>query len=197
MSNDSPSAPAAALSLDAQYAAFARNRFLAMPVTGTLVWMALGLGGWLLPAPQAALALFIGTGVIFYLAFPVSRLLGEDLLGRSRRGNRFDRVFLASIMSACCVYAIAIPFFLVERSSLPLSVGILTGLMWIPFSALLRHRVGYIHGFARTAGIVAVWYLWPEHRFVAVPLVVVAVYLVSIVMLQRRWKQLQAAEVAR
>lgn len=181
------------LSLDAQFAAFARNRFLAMPVTGMLVWIALGCCGWLLPTQQAALAIFIGTGMIFYLALAVGKLLGEDILARDRRGNRFDRVFLAAVIMAACVYAIAIPFFLIEPTSLPLSVGILTGLMWIPFSALLQHWVGYFHGFARTALILVVWYRWPEHRFVTVPAVVVAVYLVSIVVLQRRWVALNAS----
>lgn len=188
-----PEATATTPSLDQQFAAFARNRFLAMPITGALVWLALGICGWFLPVRQAALAMFIGTGMIFYLALAVAKLLGEDILGRKRKGNRFDRAFLASIVMAACVYAIAIPFFLIEPTSLPLSVGILTGLMWIPFSALLQHWVGYFHGFVRTALILVVWYRWPELRFVTVPAVVVAVYLVSIVVLQRRWTAINAA----
>ena len=81
---------------------------------------------------------------------------------------------------------------LADPTSLPMSVGILTGLMWIPFSALLRHWVGYFHGFARTILIVAAWYLLPEHRFVAIPAVIVAVYLISIIALQRRWTAINA-----
>lgn len=45
--------------------------------------------------------------------------------------------------------------FLVEPTSLPMSVGILSGLMWIPFSGLIEHWVGFFHAFARTGGI------WP------------------------------------
>ncbi len=189
---DMTDANPAPLSLDAQFAAFTRNRFLAMPVTGAFVWLAIGICGLFLPTPQAALAMFIGTGMIFYLALAVAKLLGEDLLGRKRKGNRFDRVFLASLAMAGCVYALAIPFFLIEPTSLPLSVGILTGLMWIPFSALIRHWVGYLHGFTRTAMIVAAWYLFPAQRFVMIPAVIVAVYFVSIIALQRRWVALHS-----
>jgi hypothetical protein len=55
---------------------------------------------------------------------------------------------------ALLVYAIAIPFFLIERTSLPLTVGILTGLMWLPFSGMIQHWVGLFHGIARTGLIV-------------------------------------------
>lgn len=39
--------------------------------------------------------------------------------------------------------------------------------------------------------ILAVWYLFPEHHFQAVPVVVVATYLVTIAALERRWRKLQ------
>lgn len=71
-------------------------------------------------------------------------------------------------------------FFLVEPTSLPLSVGILTGLMWIPLSPMIGHWIGLAHGLGRTALVTAAWYAFPGSRFVAVPAVIVAVYLFSI-----------------
>lgn len=180
--------------LDEQHQAFLRNRFIAMPIAGTIAWAAIGVAGALLPMRLAAWAIFIGTSMIFYLGIFIARFTGEDLLGKRSRSPFFDRAFFAAIMMAVIVYSIAIPFFLVEPTSLPLSVGILTGLMWMPLSALLQHWVGYFHTIARTVGIVAVWYLFPDMRFVSIPLVIVAVYLVSIFVLEKRWLEANARE---
>lgn len=182
----------AALSLDQQHAAFLNNRFLAMPIAGAIAWTGIAIAGATLSLFYAVWALFIGTGMIFYLGLGVARLTGEDLLGRERKGNFFDQVFLLTVGSALLVYAIAIPFFLIEPTSLPLSVGVLTGLMWLPFSGLLRHWVGLFHGIARTALVVAAWYAFPTSRFVAVPVVIVAVYLVTIYVLARRYARLDS-----
>ena len=176
----------AALSLDRQYEIFINNPFLAMPIAGALVWSAIAVAGATLPLAGAVWSVYIGTGMIFYLGIAVAKLTGEDLLGRRRKGNFFDRVFLLSVGSALLVYAIAIPFFLAQPSSLPLSVGILTGLMWVPFSGLIRHWVGVFHAATRTALVLAAWYALPGQRFVAVPLVIVAVYFATIFVLARR-----------
>lgn len=164
-----------------------------MPIAGTIAWLVAGAAGMWLGTRGAAIVLFAATGSIFYLGLVVARFTGEDLLGRTRPGNFFDRLFLLTIAMACGVYAIAIPFFLVEPTSLPLTVGILTGLMWIPFSGLLGHWIGFFHAITRTVLIVVAWYLWPEHRFVSIPAVIIAVYLVTIRVLAARSRRLATA----
>ena len=181
------------LTLDEQLAAFRRNRFLAMPITGLLVWLGLGVTGAILPAPQAALAIYVGTGMIFYLALLVAKLLGEDLLGRTRKGNFFDKLFLATIAMSVFVYALAIPFQFSELSSVPLSVGVLTGLMWLPFSVMAGHWVGYFHAIARTLLLTAAWFLFPAHRFTLLPAIIVALYFISILALAKRWNSLKTS----
>lgn len=190
MKND---VPVPLLSLDAQRAQFARSRFLAMPIAGTLAWIVIGVAGCFLRAPYNAFVLFGATGSIFYLALLVAKFTGEDLLGRTRPKNLFDRIFLLTIGMACLVYAIAVPFYLVEPTSLPLTVGILTGLMWLPFSGLIGHWVGVFHGLTRTVLIVAVWYLFPAHRYVSIPAVIVAIYLVTLYVLANRLRPEPAA----
>lgn len=179
-------------SLDDQHAEFTQNRFLAMPIAGAIMWTAIGIAGAVLPLVGAVWALFIGTGMIFYVGLLVARFTGEDFLGRGRPGNFFDRTFLSSVVMAVLVYAIAIPFFLIEPTSLPLSVGILAGLMWVPFSALIEHWVGLFHAFSRTGLVVASWYAFPDARFVAIPAVIVAIYLVTIYVLGRRVSRMAA-----
>jgi hypothetical protein len=132
----------------------------------------------------------IGTGTIFYLGFFVARFTGEDLLGRTRKNKFSDRLFLHTVFMAFLAYAIAIPFFLIEPTSLPLSVGILTGLMWVPFSGIIEHWVGIFHSVARTVLIVAAWYLFPQRRFVVIPAVIVGVYLITIYILTNRLRSL-------
>ena len=175
------------LSLDEQLASFKKRKFLAMPIAGAVVWTLIGIAGAFLPLFYAVWAVFIGTGMIFYLGLAVARLTGEDLLGKKKGSPFFDRLFLQTVLMAVLVYAIAIPFFLEEPTSLPLSVGILTGLMWIPLSGMLSHWIGLFHGISRTALIIVAWYMFPGARFVVIPLVIVIIYIVTIIALQRRF----------
>lgn len=178
--------PAIAVSLDEHRARFASSPFLAMPIAGTLAWTGIGLAGLLLPTHLAAWALFIGTGMIFSLGLLVARFTGEDLLGRQRPGNPFDALFMRTVVMAWLVFAIAIPFFRLEPTSLPLTVGILAGLMWLPFGWMIQHWVGAFHSVARTILCLAAWYAFPDRRFVAIPAVIVSIYLVTIVALTAR-----------
>lgn len=173
-------------SLDEQRAEFKRNPFLAMPIAGTIAWCIVGVGGAFLPVGLASWLLFVATGSIFALGLLVARILGEDLMGKTRQGNAFDSLFFHTVSMAWLVFAVAIPFYMLEPTSLPLSVGILAGLMWLPFSWMIEHWVGLFHAIARTALVLLAWYLFPAHRFVAISAVIVAVYLVTIYVLAKR-----------
>lgn len=98
-------------------------------------------------------------------------------------------MFISTVAMSLLVFAIAVPFFMIDYTALPLSVGILTGLMWLPLSWAIQHWVGIFHGVARTVTILAAWYLFPEHRFVVIPAIIVAIYIVTIIVLERRWRE--------
>jgi len=148
-------------SLDEQRAEYARRRGLAMPLAGMIVWALIGLAGASLPPILAVWSLFIGAGFIVYLGMMLSRFTGENFLDRKKPKNAFDSLFLHCVAMALLVYAIAIPFFLVNYTSLPLTVGILAGLMWVPFSWIIEHWVGTFHAVARTVLVTAAWFLAP------------------------------------
>lgn len=175
-------------SLDEQRRDFAASRFLAMPLAGTIAWVVAGISGAVLPPVQATWALFIATGSIVYLGLFLSRFTGEHFTDRSRPRNAFDTLFFLTVGMSLMVYAIAIPFFMVDYTSLPLTVGILAGLMWLPVSWIIQHWVGIFHTVTRTVLVVAAWYLFPTQRFTVIPVVIVAVYVVTIVALERRWR---------
>jgi len=178
----------AARSLEEQRREFARRRGIAMPLAGAIAWTAVGIGGLTLPKIIEVWFLFAATGGIAGLGMFLSRFTGENFLDASRPKNAFDSLFFHTIGMSLLVYAIAIPFFLVDYTSLPLSVGILSGLMWLPLSWIVEHWVGLFHAVARTVLVTAAWYLLPLERFVAIPFAIVAVYAVTIVVLEQRWR---------
>jgi hypothetical protein len=179
-------------SLDVQREEFKRARLIAMPIAGLIVWVIIGILGTFLSPGKAALALFIGTGSIAYLGMFISRFTGEHFLDRSRPKNTFDGLFFVVLATALQAYAIAIPFFMVMPSSLPLTVGVLSGMMWLPMSWILQHWIGIVHGGLRTVLVVVAWYMFPAHRFVVVPFVIVALYVFAIVVLELRWRAVHA-----
>jgi hypothetical protein len=183
----SDSQPQPLRSLDEQRAEFARRRGLAMPLAGLIVWTLIGAAGAFLPPILAVWSLFIGAGFIAYLGMMLSRLTGENFLDKKKPKNAFDSLFFHCVAMALLVYAIAIPFFRVDYTSLPLTVGILAGLMWIPFSWIIQHWVGIFHTVTRTVLVTAAWYLAPHGRFVVIPAIIAGVYVVTIFILERRW----------
>jgi hypothetical protein len=127
-------------------------------------------------------------GSIVYLGLFLSKFTGENFLDKNKPKNEFDTLFLFTIGQAIFVYSIAIPFFIVDYSSLPMTVGILTGLMWLPFSWIIQHWVGFFHTLTRTISIVCLWYLFPAYRFIAIPFTIVVIYIFTLLILHKRQK---------
>src|SRR5262249_60430466 len=111
---------------------FGRRRGIAMPLAGMVAWGVVGVAGIFLPPGPEVWVLFGATGSILFLGIFFSRFTGENFLDKQRPKNVFDSLFLHTVAMAVLVYAIAIPFFQADYTSLPLSVGILSGLMWWP-----------------------------------------------------------------
>ena len=173
-------------SLEEQRIAFANSKFLATPLAGAIVWALVGLAGLFLSAQTTVWVLFIGTGSIVYLAMFLSKFTGEHFIGKNKAKNEFDTLFFYTVGQAVLVYAIAIPFFLMDYTSLPMTVGILLGGMWIPFSWIIKHWVGIFHAVTRALLVLCLWYALPEHRFVAIPFGIVLIYLITLFILRQR-----------
>jgi hypothetical protein len=172
--------------LEEQRTEFSNQKFLATPLAGVIVWTIIGFVGIFFSDFIAVWTIFIGTGSIVYLGIFLSKFTGENFLDKSKPKNEFDTLFFFSTGQAILVYSIAIPFFLVDHSSLPLTVGILTGLMWLPFSWIIQHWVGIFHTMARTITIVAFWYLLPEYRFIVIPFSIVIIYIFTLFFIKTR-----------
>ncbi|RZK39316.1 MAG: hypothetical protein EOO90_19245 [Pedobacter sp.] len=179
--------------LEEQQNEFTRNKLLATPIAGLIAWLIVGLSGVFFEDEITVWVLFIATGSIVYLGMGISKLTGEDFLDKTKPKNTFDNLFFHTVAQAVLVYAIAIPFFMENYTSLPLTVGILTGLMWLPLSWIINHWVGLFHAVARTIVVVALWYIFPTSRFVFIPFSIVIIYLITIFILINRKKQLDSA----
>jgi hypothetical protein len=68
------------------------------------------------------------------MAFPlgilIGRLRGEDVVEKIE----LNRLMTLNVVMASLTWGIAIPFYNVDPSSLPLTLGILAGSMWVPLS---------------------------------------------------------------
>ena len=176
--------------LEEQREEFSRRRFLATPLAGIIAWTIAGTAGAFLSDFYAVWVLFIATGSIVYLSLLISKFTGENFVDRNKPKNEFDGLFLYTVLQSALVYAIAIPFFLIDHESLPMTIGILTGLMWIPFSWIIKHWAGFFHAFVRIVLILSLWYLLPQARFTAIPAAIIVVYIATIFILEYRRKRL-------
>jgi hypothetical protein len=169
--------------------AFKQKKLITMPLAGTIVWAILGVMAIFIPAKQMVLPFYIGTGSIFYLALFLSKFTGEKLIAKKGDMNPFDALFLYTVVMSLLCFAMAIPFSLQDYSSVPLTLGVLSGLMWLPISWIIEHKVGTFHALSRTIGVTFAWFAFPEQRFVIIPFVIVVIYLISIYILHGRWKK--------
>lgn len=172
--------------LEQQKEEFKQKKLLASPIAGLIAWLTVGTSGLIFPDKITIWVLFIATGSIVYLAMGISKFTGEDYLDKNKPKNTFDTLFFFTVAQAVLVYSIAIPFFIENYTSLPLTVGILTGLMWLPLTWIIDHWVGLFHSITRTISIVVLWYLFPSDRFIIIPMAIVVIYIVSIIILKNR-----------
>ena len=182
----------ASIPLEQQREDFKTNRFIAMPLAGTLVWALLGMSAPFVSELTITWMLYIGTGAIFYLGAGLSYLTGERFFAKKAAKNSFDRIFFVGMIMSLLVFAIALPVAAIDHTTVPLSIGILAGLVWMPLSWAIEHWIGYFHTLTRTFGIVAAWYLFPEARVEAISAVIVAVYIVSLITLEHRFQTIKS-----
>lgn len=167
---------------------YKQKKMLAMPISGCAVWFIIGMLGMFVETQYLGLITFIGTGMIFYIALGVAKITNETLLVKKAERNPFDNLFLSTVIMSLMGYGLVIPMTQLDHTTIPLSVGIISGLMWLPLSWTLQHPLGVIHTVTRTVSLVILWYLFPEDRFVVLPFAIVIIYLFSIYQLYTRWR---------
>ncbi len=161
----------------------AGGRTLSFPIAGTLAWTVTAVLGASLHEDKASLALFICNGLIFPVSLLIARFLKEDVLSSK---NELDRLFGRGVLMVNLLWTLAIPFWFVLPSSLPLTVGIMAGLHWIIYGWIVQHWIGMAHAVLRTLLVAACWFLFPDLRFVVIPAMIVLIYIITIYVLATR-----------
>lgn len=179
------------MTLDQHLAAYRQRRFLAMPLAGALAWLAVLAAGQWLDARWHLPVLFVATGCIAYLGMGLSQLTGENFLAKDKPKNRFDALFMLCVGQALLAYAIAIPVALKMPASAPYTVAMLTGFMWLPCAWLMGHWIAAFHAVARTLLLLAAWLLAPADGYLWAPVIVLAMYALTIGVLEQRWSALR------
>lgn len=180
------------LTLEQHRRAFCEKKLMAMPISGAIIWLVLGILGLFIAPEQMVLITYIATGSIFYLALVVAKFTGEDLLAKKGAPkNPFDTLFFATVVMSLMGFSLVFILAQLDYRTVPVSIGIISGLMWLPLSWIIQHKLGVIHTLVRTVTITLVWFLSPENTFVLVPFIIVATYIVSLWQLANRFQQLQ------
>ena len=182
--------------LDQQLIEFRSKRYLAMPLSGAIIWALIGALSFVLTPYQQVMATFIGTGSIIYLAMAISRLTGENIsFQKNTERNWFDTIFLAAVGMSFLVFAISIPLFMENYLALPFALAVQTGLMWLVFGVVAKAPVAYVHTIVRTVACVAAYLTMPQHSFWLQPLIVVVCYGFTIPVLELRYRAQQTSPV--
>jgi hypothetical protein len=168
------------------------KRSLSMPLAGAFVWLVIAVFGCLLPENRAIVVMLFGTGLIFPVALLIARFRRENLTDRL---NPLSRLMGMSVLMVNLLWAVHLPLLLGAPRFFPLSLGIGLGIHWIVYSWIIQHPVGLIHAILRTGLIVSAWSAFPTHRLLAVPVVIVIVYLISLVLMVRRPISASSADV--
>ncbi len=100
--------------------------------------------------------------------------------------NPLAKLMGMSVLMVNLLWAIHIPLFLYAPEFVPMSIGIGLGIHWIIYSWIVQHPVGTIHAITRTILITIMWFAFPEQRLLAIGLVIVFVYSVSIWQMSKR-----------
>src|SRR5690606_27400762 len=172
--------------LEEQKEEFKRKKLLASPIAGFIAWLIVAISAFFFPDNITVWVLFIATGSIVYLAMGISKLTGEDYLDKSKPKNTFDTLFFLTVAQAILVYSISIPFFIEDYTSLPITVRIFTGLMWVSLTWIIDHWVGLYHSILSTILLLVLWYLFPSDTVTTIPIAIVVVYILSIIILKNR-----------
>lgn len=153
------------------------NKSVSMPIAGACVWFVIALLSIPLDERLGVLVLLFGSGVIFPVALLIARFRRENLLSSD---NPLAKLMGLCVLMVNLLWAVHIPLFLYAPAFVPLSLGIGLGLHWVVWSWIIQHPLGIIHAILRTILVVVAWFVFPEHRLLAIGLVIVFVYGVSI-----------------
>jgi len=149
------------------------GRFLAFPIAGAIVWLAVGFASLMLSPQKSLLVLLFGTGTIFPLALGLAQLTKQEVF---LKNNRFGTLAGQSVLMVNLLWALHLSLVYTAPEIVPLSIAIGLGLHWVIYSWIVEASFGIIHATVRTVLCTVAYHLFPSHQLFAVAVAVVMCY---------------------
>lgn len=152
----------------------------ALPAAGMIYWGALAAAGTLLEPAQWCMAAFVFSGAIYPLGLLLNRLTGSDVNARSP----FSGLTFAGLLAMMLVWPITIAAFSIDPALVPLSLAVGMTLHWPIVGWMYGKPLIYTsHALIRTGAATAIWFLYPDERYVLIPAAVVGAYALAFVVI--------------
>jgi hypothetical protein len=164
------------------------------PLAGAIYWIALGVAGSYLPVDRWIFVAFIFSGMIFPLAWSLSRLLGVDFMkDKTATGDVLGPAFAGMLI----FYPIAFAAYGSAPQLVPLILAIGMSQHWPVIGWSYGKPFIYsAHAVVRALGSLAIWALLPDGRFTLIPFWVAAIYLATVAAILMAWRREAAARTA-
>ena len=173
--------------LEDQRRSFIRGggRFLAFPIAGAIVWLAVGLASLVVSAPIALYILLFATGTIFPMALLIARITKQQVFPPQ---NPFGSLMGLAVLMVNLLWVLHVILVLRAPSLAPLSIALALGIHWIVFGWIIQSAIGLVHATARCILCTSSFLLFPQHSVCAVALPVVLCYAFTIIQLRMHFR---------
>lgn len=152
-----------------------------LPAAGCIYWFALGIAGFYLK-PQTW---FIVSAFTSGLIFPLGLLLSRPLKADIKVSSPLNGLIAPALISMMTFWPLAIAGTSSDVSFITLALAVGMGIHWPVIGWMYGRKVYLLHGIIRTIGATMLWYVFPEQRFVLIPIFVSLAYLITIFGIRR------------
>ena len=148
-------------------------------LAGLIYWAALGAYGYSASLYEWAMAAYMGSGMIFPVAVGLSQLSGSSLFGGRQLVSFVAVPAIIGMLSFWPIIVAAGHMQAYELIPLVLAIGM--GIHWPVIGWSYQRVVLYsTHAVVRSAVVLAIWMMMPDHRLTLMPLSVAGVYAITI-----------------
>jgi len=149
---------------------------LSLPVAGAVYWIVLGILGMSWSLESWIMAAAAGSGMIFPLGVLLQGVLKANFM---KAKSPVGGVAMQAIIAINFLWPLHIAFIQNAPEYTVLSLAVAMTLHWLVIGWSYASKACYIHAYARMVAVVAVFYLFPEHRLTLLPFTVAALYLLA------------------
>jgi hypothetical protein len=158
------------------------NGGIALPAAGCMYWLGLSVAGYFLKPQMWFFVSAFSSGLIFPLGLLLSKPLKSDIL---KTASPLNGIIGPALIAMAMFWPLAIAGAASNVSFITLALAIGMGIHWPVIGWMYGRKVYLLHGIIRTVGTTMLWYIFPDQRFVLIPVFVSLAYLITIFGIKR------------